>query len=93
MAKGRSRGLRLGVGHVARRSGSRRGPVHPLGALAAETGSDAEVTLDASPKSGTPGVIASFTIKSGTVVRDHDESTGARPGRLLRGPQPAQAHP
>jgi len=33
------------------------------------------------------------TIKSGTVVRDHDESTGARPGRLLRGPQPAPAHP
>lgn len=61
MAKGRSRGLRLGVAHVARRSGSRLGPVHPLGALAAETGSAAEVTLDASPKSGTPGVIASFT--------------------------------
>jgi len=33
------------------------------------------------------------TIKSGTVVRDHDEFTGARPGRLLRGPQPASAHP
>ncbi|HEY3842949.1 MAG TPA: amidohydrolase family protein [Acidimicrobiales bacterium] len=29
------------------------------------------------------------TIKSGVVVRDHDESTGERPGRLLRGPQPA----
>jgi len=27
------------------------------------------------------------TIKSGTVVREHDEATGARPGRLLRGPQ------
>lgn len=29
------------------------------------------------------------TVKSGAVVRDHDESTGERPGRLLRGPQPA----
>lgn len=29
------------------------------------------------------------TVKSGVVVRDHDESTGERPGRLLRGPQPA----
>jgi N-acyl-D-aspartate/D-glutamate deacylase len=29
------------------------------------------------------------TVKSGTVVRDHDEATGDRPGRLLRGPQPA----
>jgi N-acyl-D-aspartate/D-glutamate deacylase len=29
------------------------------------------------------------TIKSGTVVREHDESTGELPGRLLRGPQPA----
>ena len=27
------------------------------------------------------------TIKSGTVVREHDEATGERPGRLLRGPQ------
>jgi N-acyl-D-amino-acid deacylase len=31
------------------------------------------------------------TVKSGVVVRDHDESTGERPGRLLRGPQPAPA--
>ncbi|HET6664287.1 MAG TPA: amidohydrolase family protein [Acidimicrobiales bacterium] len=29
------------------------------------------------------------TIKRGVVVRDHDESTGERPGRLVRGPQPA----
>ncbi len=29
------------------------------------------------------------TVKSGAVVREHDESTGERPGRLLRGPQPA----
>jgi N-acyl-D-amino-acid deacylase len=29
------------------------------------------------------------TVKRGVVVRDHDESTGDRPGRLLRGPQPA----
>jgi N-acyl-D-aspartate/D-glutamate deacylase len=29
------------------------------------------------------------TVKSGVVVRDHDEATGDRPGRLLRGPQPA----
>jgi N-acyl-D-aspartate/D-glutamate deacylase len=28
------------------------------------------------------------TVKSGTVVREHDEATGERPGRLLRGPQP-----
>jgi N-acyl-D-aspartate/D-glutamate deacylase len=28
------------------------------------------------------------TVKSGTVVRQHDEATGERPGRLLRGPQP-----
>jgi len=28
------------------------------------------------------------TIKSGVVVRDHDEPTGERPGRLLRGHQP-----
>jgi N-acyl-D-aspartate/D-glutamate deacylase len=28
------------------------------------------------------------TIKSGTVVREHDEATGERPGSLLRGPQP-----
>jgi N-acyl-D-aspartate/D-glutamate deacylase len=27
------------------------------------------------------------TIKSGTVVREHDSATGSRPGRLLRGPQ------
>jgi N-acyl-D-aspartate/D-glutamate deacylase len=31
------------------------------------------------------------TVKSGTVVREHDEPTGERPGRLLRGPQPAPA--
>jgi N-acyl-D-aspartate/D-glutamate deacylase len=29
------------------------------------------------------------TVKSGVVVRDHDEPTGERPGGLLRGPQPA----
>jgi N-acyl-D-amino-acid deacylase len=29
------------------------------------------------------------TVKSGTVVREHDAGTGALPGRLLRGPQPA----
>jgi N-acyl-D-amino-acid deacylase len=29
------------------------------------------------------------TIKSGVVVREHDQSTGELPGRLLRGPQPA----
>ena len=29
------------------------------------------------------------TFKSGAVVREHDEATGERPGRLLRGPQPA----
>ena len=29
------------------------------------------------------------TVKSGTVVREHDQATGERPGRLLRGPQPA----
>jgi N-acyl-D-amino-acid deacylase len=28
------------------------------------------------------------TVKRGAVVREDDESTGARPGRLLRGPQP-----
>jgi N-acyl-D-aspartate/D-glutamate deacylase len=28
------------------------------------------------------------TIKSGAVVREHDEPTGEYPGRLLRGPQP-----
>jgi N-acyl-D-amino-acid deacylase len=27
------------------------------------------------------------TVKRGVVVREHDESTGERPGRLLRGPQ------
>ncbi len=31
------------------------------------------------------------TVKSGTVVRADDEATGERPGRLLRGPQPAPA--
>jgi N-acyl-D-aspartate/D-glutamate deacylase len=31
------------------------------------------------------------TIKSGVVVRDHDQPTGARSGRLLRGPQAAPA--
>ena len=31
------------------------------------------------------------TVKSGVVVREHDEATGARPGRLLRGPQPQPA--
>jgi N-acyl-D-amino-acid deacylase len=31
------------------------------------------------------------TVKSGVVVRRHDEATGERPGRLLRGPQPARA--
>jgi N-acyl-D-amino-acid deacylase len=29
------------------------------------------------------------TVKRGVVVRDHDEPTGDRPGRLVRGPQPA----
>lgn len=29
------------------------------------------------------------TIKRGVVVREHDEATGERPGRLLRGPQAA----
>jgi N-acyl-D-aspartate/D-glutamate deacylase len=29
------------------------------------------------------------TVKRGVVVREHDEATGERPGRLLRGPQPA----
>jgi N-acyl-D-aspartate/D-glutamate deacylase len=29
------------------------------------------------------------TIKRGVVVRDHDAATGERPGRLVRGPQPA----
>jgi N-acyl-D-aspartate/D-glutamate deacylase len=33
------------------------------------------------------------TVKSGTVVREDDAATGARPGRLLRGPQPAPNHP
>jgi N-acyl-D-aspartate/D-glutamate deacylase len=28
------------------------------------------------------------TIKSGVVVREHDNATGELPGRLLRGPQP-----
>jgi N-acyl-D-aspartate/D-glutamate deacylase len=31
------------------------------------------------------------TVKSGVVVREHDEATGVRPGRLLRGPQPQPA--
>lgn len=31
------------------------------------------------------------TVKSGAVVREADEATGTRPGRLLRGPQPAPA--
>jgi N-acyl-D-aspartate/D-glutamate deacylase len=31
------------------------------------------------------------TVKSGVVVREHDASTGALPGRLLRGPQPTPA--
>lgn len=31
------------------------------------------------------------TIKSGVVVRDHDQATGERPGTLLRGHQPAPA--
>lgn len=31
------------------------------------------------------------TLKSGTVVREDDQFTGARPGTLLRGPQPAPA--
>ncbi len=36
---------------------------------------------------GARGYIA--TVKSGVVVRDHDQDTGERPGRLLRGAQPA----
>jgi N-acyl-D-amino-acid deacylase len=32
------------------------------------------------------------TIKRGVVVRDHDAATGERPGRLVRGPQPAPPH-
>jgi N-acyl-D-amino-acid deacylase len=31
------------------------------------------------------------TVKSGIVVRDHDEDSGERPGHLLRGPQPTAA--
>jgi N-acyl-D-aspartate/D-glutamate deacylase len=31
------------------------------------------------------------TVKSGVIVRRDDEATGERPGRLLRGPQPAPA--
>ncbi len=31
------------------------------------------------------------TVKSGVVVREHDQSTGELPGRLLRGPQPSPA--
>ncbi len=30
-----------------------------------------------------------MTIKSGVVVRENDEATGDRPGRVLRGPQPS----
>ncbi len=33
------------------------------------------------------------TIKRGVVVREHDESTGERPGRLVRGPQPTPTAP
>ena len=29
------------------------------------------------------------TIVSGTIIRRHDQSTGARPGALVRGAQPA----
>jgi len=32
------------------------------------------------------------TVKSGTVVREHDAGTGELPGRLLRGPQPVPSH-
>ena len=32
-----------------------------------------------------------FTIVSGEVTREHGKDTGARPGRLIRGPQPAAA--
>jgi N-acyl-D-aspartate/D-glutamate deacylase len=35
------------------------------------------------------GYVATF--KSGVAVREHDESTGERPGGLLRGPRPAVA--
>ena len=38
---------------------------------------------------GASGYVA--TIKSGVVVRDHDEATGERPGTLVRGAQPAPA--
>jgi N-acyl-D-aspartate/D-glutamate deacylase len=31
------------------------------------------------------------TVKRGVVLREDDQATGARPGRLLRGPQPAPA--
>ena len=31
------------------------------------------------------------TVKSGVIVREHDRATGERPGRLLRGAQPAPA--
>lgn len=31
------------------------------------------------------------TVKRGVVVRENDQSTGERPGRLIRGPQPAPA--
>ena len=38
---------------------------------------------------GASGYVA--TVKSGVVVRDHDEATGERPGTLVRGAQPAPA--
>jgi N-acyl-D-aspartate/D-glutamate deacylase len=38
---------------------------------------------------GARGYVA--TVKSGTVVREHDAATGERPGRLLRGPRPEPA--
>jgi N-acyl-D-amino-acid deacylase len=36
---------------------------------------------------GATGYVA--TVQAGVVVREHDEATGERPGRLVRGPQPA----
>jgi N-acyl-D-aspartate/D-glutamate deacylase len=33
------------------------------------------------------------TVKRGVVAREDDRSTGARPGRLVRGPQPAPTTP
>ncbi len=38
---------------------------------------------------GASGYVA--TVKSGVVVREHDDATGARPGTLVRGAQPAPA--